>query len=346
MKIPKGIEGDYIETRKNHLFFDVKGYHHPKDRRICFIRFYPDKNGDRVKCNTYFKKIYDLNERYNLLRERFPQYLFFSKPFDLELQGVKNEDIKKIYTPRDCFRNLEYRNDLNSIEKKSKDLCELFISEGNLDKELIGISGSLMVGLNKIDSDIDIVIYGTENSLNFQIKLENIFDNSEICKIYTLEEFRTHYDWRVGGSDIQFEDFLKSEKRKLHQGKYFGLDFYIRYIKSPEDWKGSYYDYQYINLGRIKIKAEILDSINSIFTPCSYKIKCIKILEKKLNSADIDIKKINEINSFRGRFCEQARNGEIVLIEGKLENVKFREEDDYYRILLSDQVKDKMIILD
>ena len=89
-----------------------------------------------------------------------------------------------------------------------------------------------------------------------------------------------------------------------------------------------------------------MNSTNSIFTPCSYKIKCIKVLEKKLKSGDIDIKKIKEINSFRGRFCEQARNGEIVLIEGKLENVKFREEDEYYRILLSDQVKDKMILLD
>ena len=35
MDIPKGIEGDYIETKDNHLFFDVKGLHHPKDRKIC-----------------------------------------------------------------------------------------------------------------------------------------------------------------------------------------------------------------------------------------------------------------------------------------------------------------------
>jgi len=346
MKIPKGIEGDYIETKKNHLFFDVKGYHHPEDRRICFIRFYPDKNGDRVKSNAFYKKVYALNERYKILRARFPQYLFFSKPFDLELQGVKNEEIKEIYTPRNCLRNLDYSDNLDGVEKKSKELCELFVSKGNLDEELIGISGSLMVGLNKIDSDIDIIIYGTENSLDFQKNLRKIFENSKTCRTYTLEEFGSHYDWRVGGSDVQFEDFLKSEKRKLHQGKYLGLDFYIRYIKSPEDWKGSYYDYQYNNLGRIKIKAEILNSTNSIFTPCSYKIKNIKVLEKKLKSADIDAKKIKEINSFRGRFCEQARNGENVLIEGKLEKVKFREEDEYYRILLSDQVKDKMILLD
>ena len=75
--------------------------------------------------------------------------------------------------------------------------------------------------------------------------------------MYNLEEYKTHYKWRVGGSDISFVDFLKSEKRKLHQGKFQGTDFFIRYIKSPEDWNGTYYDYKFKNLGWIKIKAKI-----------------------------------------------------------------------------------------
>ena len=51
----KGIEGDYIETKDN-LFFDVKGILHPKDRKICFIRFYPHSDGDRVKIKKDIKK--------------------------------------------------------------------------------------------------------------------------------------------------------------------------------------------------------------------------------------------------------------------------------------------------
>ncbi|MFX0056689.1 MAG: hypothetical protein ACFE8J_00145 [Candidatus Heimdallarchaeota archaeon] len=345
MKNPKAIEGDYIETKKDHLFFDVKGYHHPIDRKICFIRFYPDKDGDRVKYNTHYKKVYALNERYLLLRDKFPRYLFYSTPLDLELQGVKNEDIKKIYTPRDCFRNLKTKNNLSNIEKKSKELCDLFIDKGGIPEKSIGISGSLMVGLSKISSDIDLIIYGTETSITFQNKLREILRSSKICRSYNLDEYRSHYTWRVGGSDIQFKDFIRSEKRKLHQGKFHEKDFYIRYVKSPEDWKGSYYDYKYRNLGRIKIKAKIIDSTESIFTPCSYKIKVLLLLDSNLISNVIYLDQINEINSFRGRFSEQAKDGEIVIVEGKLEKVNYRNQEEYYRILLSDQVNDKMLIL-
>ncbi len=345
MKIPKGIEGDYLETKQDHLFFDIKGIHHPHDRKICFLRFYPDQYGDRIKDDIKFKKIYSLDERYSKLREQYPQYLFFSKNFDLELQGVKLEDIKQIYTPRAYFKKLKDKNELTETEIQSKNLCELLIHKGDIPENSIGISGSPMIGLNIKSSDIDIVIYGTQVSLEFQDKLKSIFQTSNRCRMYNLEEYKTHHKWRVGGSDISFEDFLKSEKRKLHQGKFQGIDFFIRYIKSPEDWNGTYYDYKFKNLGRIKIKAKIIDSTNSIFTPCSYKIKCLKVIESKINYRDKYLKILSEISSFRGRFCEQAINGENVLVKGKLEEVHFRNDKKYLRVLLTDQVQDKMISL-
>ncbi|TFG26853.1 MAG: hypothetical protein EU532_08880, partial [Promethearchaeota archaeon] len=292
-----------------------------------------------------YKKLYDLKERYSFLRNNFPRYLFFSKELDLELQGVLNDDIKKIYSPREYFKKLREKNTLTPLEKYSKELCELFIKDGNLPENSIGITGSSMVNLAKEDSDIDLIIYGTENSLQFQEKLKSIFNKSNNCNPYNLDEFKAHYNWRAGGSGITFNDFLKSEKRKLHQGKFFGLDFFIRYIKSPKDWKDNYYDYKYKNCGRIKFKAEVTDSINSIFTPCSYKIHVIDLLENSQIYSKIDLSRLREINSFRGRFCEQALKGEKVIVEGKLEKVFYKDTEEYYRILLEDQVSDKMIIL-
>lgn len=345
MVLSAGIEGDYIETKKDNLFFDVKGLLHPDDRKICFLRFYPDPKGDRIKNNINFRKVYNINERYSILRDKFPNYLFYSKEWDLELQGVKNEEIKHIYTPRDFFKALKKKVSLNRIEKKSRELCNFFITNGEIPKNSIGISGSTMVGLNKKNSDIDIIVYGTKASLKFQERLKKILNESKTCRTYTLEEFRNHYNWRVGGSDISFEDFMKSEKRKLHQGKFQGSDFFIRYIKSPSDWKGNFYDYRYKNYGRLKIKAKITDSKNSIFTPCYYKIICLKVLDNQLISNKIDVKNIYEINSFRGRFCEHAKEGETVLVEGKLEKVNFQDKEEYFRILLTDQINDKMIVL-
>ena len=345
MKIIEGIEGDYIETKTNNLFFDVKGLLHPNDYFICFLRFFQHSDGERIKNGINFKKVYKLNERYALLRDKYPKYLFYSKELDLEVQGVKKKEIKKIYTPRDFFNKLLEKNELTKSEKLSKDLCKLLINEGNLSESSIGITGSTMVGLDTEKSDIDIIIYGTETSLKFQEKIAEIFKKSKICRKYNMDEYRDHYDWRVGGSNISFEDFMKSEKRKQHQGKFIDHDFFIRYIKSPKDWEGNFYDYQYKNFGRIKLKAVILDSKDSIFTPSSYKINPLKILENSITPNSINIKELREINSFRGRFCEHVRENETVLVEGKLEKVNFKNEKEYFRILLSDPIHDKMIII-
>ena len=345
MKIPKGIEGDYLETKENNLFFDIKGYHHPKDRKICFLRFYPDQNGERIKEGKKYKKIYSLDERYLKLRQNFPQYLFFSNELDLEVQGVEFKDIKKIYTPRDYYDELLMRSNLSEIEKYSKDLCKLFITRGYIPEDAIGVSGSPMIGLSKDDSDIDVIIYGTRSSLEFQDKLKEILITSNNCRMYNFTEYKTHYNWRVGGSGIGFDNFLSSEKRKLHQGKFHGIDFFIRYIKSPDDWNGTFYDYKFKNLGRIEIKAKIIDSSDSIFSPCSYKIKGIEIVDKNLIINDINLKDITEINSFRGRFCEHAKDGEIVLVKGKLEEIIFKGNEKHLRILLTYQTQDTFCVL-
>jgi len=343
MKIPLGIEGDYLETNETSLFFDVKGLFHPKDRKICFLRFIPNKNGDRVKSGIKYMKIYDLNERYNLLRDNFPQYLFFSNEYDMELQGVKDKDIKKIYSPREYLQSLREKDNLTKIEKLSLELCDLFCNEGNIPKNQIGISGSPMIGLDLVDSDIDLIIYGTKCSKDFQYHLQEIFNKNNHLRMYNLEEYKTHYKWRVGGSDISFEQFIKIEKRKLHQGKFHDRDFFIRYIKSPIDWKGDYYQYQFKNLGRISLIAEVLDMEESIFTPCSYKINCLQIIKYQNNSFK-NQEKIEEAVSFRGRFCEQAKQGEKFLIEGKLEKVIFKDRESY-RIILTDQKLDKMLLI-
>ncbi len=292
MEYNKGIEGDYIETKKTNLIFDIKGLLHPNDRKICFLRFYPHPEGDRIRKGVKFKKVYNLDERYSILKKVGPKYSFYSKELDIKIQGVYNNDIKKIYTPRDCLQELKEKNNLSNIEKCSKNLCELFINKGNISRDSIGITGSAMVGLNKEDSDIDIIIYGTETSVQFQEKLMDMYEESNQVRKYNLDEYKPHYSWRVGGSDISFKEFMKTEKRKLHQGKFQERDFFVRYIQSPEDWNGNFYDYQYKNYGRIKAEALVTNSKDSIFTPCSYKIKALKILDKESALKKINLKNI------------------------------------------------------
>ncbi len=339
------IEGDYVKSKKSSLFFDVKGVQHPKDRTICFVRFVPSLDGDRIINGVNYKKIYDLQERYTFLKNKYPEYLFYSKQFDMELQGIKNEEIEEIFSPRSYYRKLQSEKLTTSNELRALNLCELFIEKGEIPKDSIGITGSQMVGLNKEDSDIDLVIYGTQVGINFQEKIEELFLTSKFCREYTFDEFKLHYKLRAKGSKIAFDDFLKYEKRKLHQGKFHGIDFFIRYIKNPEDWEESYYECQYKNYGRIKLKARIIDAKDSIFTPCNYKIEVIDIQEKNKWLKKINTIDIKEIKSFRGRFCEQAKEGELIYAEGKIEKVLIKNKQIYYRVIIGNTKTDKMLLL-
>ena len=88
------IEGDLIENRDG-IFFDVKGLVHPSSKIIAFIRCVPDPNGNREKDGQRYSKFYSLSKRYDLLRQKYPQYLVNDPVFNTLLCEVPIEDIKK-----------------------------------------------------------------------------------------------------------------------------------------------------------------------------------------------------------------------------------------------------------
>jgi len=52
---------------------------------------------------------------------------------------------------------------------------------------------------------------------------------------------------------------------------------------------------------------------------------------------------LREIVSFRGRFCEQAKKGEVIIAQGKIEKVTERNGTEYFRMILGGKPSDFMI---
>jgi len=114
-------------------------------------------------------------------------------------------------------------------------------------------------------------------------------------------------------------------------------DYYIRFVKDWNEIEERYGDVRYKNVGYGKIEAMVVDDSESIFTPCTYKIENVKVVEGS------KFKPIKEVASFRGRFCEQARNGEKIIVQGKIERVIKRDGTIYYRILVGNKPTDYVI---
>jgi predicted nucleotidyltransferase len=335
----KSREGDFLETAAG-LIFDVKGLIHPPNRIVAFIRYFPRREGKRKRNEVTYGKVYSLSERYALLRNRFPKYLVYDTVFDETLCEVPTSHVHRLYKPIEKLQELQSSKQLNSLECKTLQLAEFLKEEANIPWESIGISGSIMVGLHTANSDIDVVVYGSQNCNRVYSAMKMMFKNGcERIRLYTRDELRTLFDFRSKDTAADFESFVRSESRKVMQAKFGGTDYFIRFVKDWNEIDECYGDIQYKNVGPAEIRGTVADDSEAIFTPCVYKVEGTQILDGP------QVGHIEEIVSFRGRFCEQARIGELVIAQGKVERVTdTRSGREHFRVLLGNNPSDFMIL--
>ncbi|MEM2975085.1 MAG: hypothetical protein QW821_01515 [Candidatus Bathyarchaeia archaeon] len=334
----QACEGDYIEDF-NGLIFDVKGLVHPPRRVIAFPRFIPDKEGDRLRRGIAYRKVYGLSERYEFLKKNFPQYLVYNPVFDEHLCEIPIENIKHHYKPANCLKSLRKKPVLDCVETEALEFATLLKENANISWSKLGVSGSLLVRLHATASDIDLVVYGSKNCREVHEALQTLFDEEEgFVRAYTVKDLEKLFDFRSKDTQISFEAFVRTESRKVLQGKFKRRDYFIRFVKDWNEIGETYGSTLYKNVGYAKITATIVDDSDSLFTPCTYKVESVKFLEGPIFTP------MKEISSFRGRFCEQARNGETVVAQGKVERVQKTGQEAYYRLLLGSNPTDYMIL--
>jgi predicted nucleotidyltransferase len=338
MKV-KAREGDLIESVDN-IVFDVKGLVHPPNRVVAFIRYVPDPKGNREKDGTRYSKFYSLSKRYALLKQKFPQYLVNDPVFNTLLCEVPFEDVKQHYQPAHCLQKLRNSNKLDDAEKTALRFMEILKENAGVPWSKLGVSGSILVNLHTPSSDIDLIVYGSETGYRIQAKMKRLLEDKDSpFKAYDLEGLRELFDFRSKDTITSFEDFVRTDSRKVSHGKFMGKHFFIRFVKDLNEISEQYGSIIYKPEGRARIKATITDDSEAIFTPCSYKLANVKILE------GTKVEHIEEIVSFRGRFCEQARSGEAVIAEGKLERVQQEGKHEHFRLLLGSKPSDHMILV-
>ncbi len=161
---------------------------------------------------------------------------------------------------------------------------------------------------------------------------------SSRIKPYTLDELKGLFGFRSKDMVVSFKDFVRTESKKVFQGKFEGTDYFIRFVKDWSEIQEKYGDVQYENVGYAKVKATIIDDSESIFTPCTYCLEKAKVLEGPKHV------QIEEIVSFRGRFCDQARKGDEIVAQGKVEKVtNTKGNQEHLRLLIGNKPSDFMV---
>ncbi|MEM2098132.1 MAG: hypothetical protein QXU99_00085 [Candidatus Bathyarchaeia archaeon] len=332
-------EGELIKTWDN-VIFDVKGLVHPSNRIIAFPRFIPSAEGNRKRGKALYGKVYSLSERFKFLQQNAPDLIVHDAVFDEVLCEVPVEAIARHFLPVEKLKQLRAAKRLSNLERKAVSLAETLKETAGIPWSTIGISGSLLVGLHTLQSDIDPVVYGASECRRAYAALQSLLnDSASRFRVYSHEELWALFDFRSKDTIMSFEDFVAVESHKAFQGKFDGTDYFVRFVKDWSEINEQYGDVCYRNCGYAKIRAYVADDSESLFTPCTYKLENVKVVEGTM------VEPIKEIVSFRGRFCEQAERGATVIAQGKVERVlDNRSGNTYYRLILGNVPSDFMVL--
>ena len=339
----KAREGDLIKTKSN-VVFDVKGLVHPTNKVIAFPRFIPSPQGTRQGKDARYGKVYSLGDRFHYLQKKHPDLIVFDPVFGETMCEVPIEQISEHYQPIEKLSELRQTKNPTKLENKALQLATILTEKAGIPWSCIGISGSIMAGLTNEKSDIDPLVYGVENGRKAYPALQELLKEPDSgFKPYSRKELQTLFDFRSKDTQMSFEDFMLVESRKVFQGMFMGTDFFIRFVKDWSEVKEQYGDVCYKNSGYAKIRANIVDATDSLFTPCTYKLGDVAVVEGP------KLAPIKEIVSFRGRFCEQIptnlRELPTVDAQGKVEQVTDnRTGKTHYRLIIGGKPTDYMVI--
>jgi hypothetical protein len=321
-------EGDLVQT-SDGLFFDVKGLLHPPDRIVAYLRYYPDNRGSRLRDRVRYVKVYDLPKRRLLLEKRWPRYLYYDEIQGRELQGVPKDNVLNLHRPEQRLVTLLHAKRRDRLEASAVRLIELLSQESGFPLTRFGISGSLLVGLHRRDSDIDVVAYGAEVAERVRRGLLVLLERNKYFHRYNVRDLRRLHARRSLQQAITLKNFELQESRKAFQGKFLTHDYFIRCIKNWKEVSEHYGETRYASMGECTVVAQVVDDTESLQTPCRYLIKKAQVLRGPISH------KLREIVSFRGRFAEQACEGERIFARGRLEGVRSKQSQ-YARLVIGE----------
>ncbi len=332
---------DFIYT-SDDLYFASTNYIHPEDRIISFLRYIPDSNGDREKNGKRYRKV-SSEEAYTYLRENHPDYLYFCDVTNVEMMGVPLDKVERIIKPEHRLwglkKTFESSEEVKNPELISKlmDVADFFHYMADIPYDHLGISGSILPGLQKDDvSDLDFVVYGLDNHRRaiaaFKEHRGNEVYIEEVDKHITVEGISDEYwdfvyDKRMFDASLTKEEFRWYENRKANRGTINGTLFDILATKDYDEIEGEWGDTVYEPQGISRIECDIVSDLGAFDNPSLYTIENVKVLD------GVDVS-LTEVVSFTHTYAGEVIDGEHVVAKGKVEKVIINGDFSHYRIVV------------
>ncbi|MCR4408294.1 MAG: hypothetical protein NUW24_15475 [Anaerolineae bacterium] len=321
MRKPK--DRDFIQTTEG-LLFCVTDYLHPLDKYTAYLKYSPSLVGKWKNGETFYRRemnyyhVREVAATVEFLEQNYPHYVHYCPVRGIRFSMVPHQYVRKYYCPEDRLAEI-LAHPHDPLEEEVCDLVTEIVAQTGISVENMGITGSILLGIHDARfSDIDLTIYGLENSLRIKTMIRE-----RRSKRFRPENEEERHAWSqniAARFPLTYAQARDLADRRWRYG-YFGQRFFsLHPTRRDEEIREQYGDHIYRGRGAMRIAATVIDASESMFLPAVYHIANVTILERSVEDLIGEVE-ITEIVSYEGLFCEVAETGDEVEVYGKLEQI-------------------------
>ncbi|MEM2882988.1 MAG: hypothetical protein QXJ86_00970 [Nitrososphaerales archaeon] len=326
---------EFIETKEG-LIFCVVGYAHPKDRVIAYLKYLPSADGKWGSGSMRYSramKYYSASEvvkNIRWLEEHYPQYVFNSRVMGFKISAIPKKYILRHYKPNSRLSEIITKGPNDTLEEKTLNLVNLLSERSGVPKDAFGLTGSILLKIhNPSFSDIDLVVYGRENSLKVRDALLTLYNEpqSGLTRLQGSDLERWCAE-KAQAYPISASEAAYIYSRKWGYALYKGTTFSIHPIRLDGEVDFVYGSERFRGLGFARIRACVEHVVEDLYTPYTYQVSSVRVEEGERNW------EISKVSSYEGFYGSIAYEGEDIVAYGKVEEVNRKTGEKYLRLVI------------
>jgi predicted nucleotidyltransferase len=322
---------------KEGFIFNTFGYEHPQKRVFAFLKYIPAefkelfhvemlertwRYGDRQLFRA--EKLYTAKNYQSFIktfRKNFPDYLYYCYLRNKELITAPLDRIEEVFVPKDCLKALAPLEKPDELQQMALNLIHLISDESGVGLEDLGIHGSIALNMHAPESDIDFVVYGSQNFRLVEEAIARIVNEGKLSYIISN----------------------RLDAARKFQGRYDGKIFMYNATRKPEEVKTWYGKQRFSSIDPVRFQCTVTDDSETMFRPATYKITNYNPLDAE---SELPLDKVpDRVVSNIGCYRNIARQGSQIKVAGQLERVEaLKTGEVFYQVVVGSATSEEEYI--
>jgi predicted nucleotidyltransferase len=329
-------DGDTFVTKEGFIF-NTFGYEHPEGRVFAFLKYIPADFRTLFKVEMLTRtwmyrgtrlfraeKLYTAQNYQTFIeafRKNFPDYVYYCPFRNKELISAPLSSIEAVYVPKDCLTALRKVEEPDELQRMALALIALLSKQSGIGMEDFGIHGSIALNMHAPESDIDFVVYGSENFRLMEQSIEQL----------------------VNAGTLSYIVSNRIEAARKFQGRYNKKIFMYNATRKPEEVTTKYGAYRYTPIDAVRFQCTVRDDTETMFRPATYKITNYKPMD---SASELPFDKVpDRVVSNIGCYRNVARQGSEIKVSGVLERVEPVEKGNgFYQVVVGTATSEEEFI--